>query len=118
MPPTAPSGSSSQAADAYYQWLWAQRLAQNPSERTSILWSGPFWIALWAVILILFFFFYVTYVPRTHRKKGALYGVASFAGSILERIGPPSVFQLVMWFTIFLWALYYLVTTMIEGQIY
>lgn len=113
-----PSGSDSAAAQAYYGWLYGQYLSGIPAPRTEILWTGPFWIALWAVILIAFFYLYARYANRTHRQHGELYGVASFAGSILERIGKIAVFSYAVWGAIVLWALYYIVTHSLFGQVY
>lgn len=118
--PTAvpPSGSDTAAAQAYYNYLYRQYLEAIPAHRTEILWSGPFWIALWAVVLIGFFYLYTRYASYTHRRHGALYGVSSFAGSILERIGPVSRFLRIVWAAIVLWALYFVVTHILFGQIY
>lgn len=113
-----PSGNSTEATHAYYNWLYAQYLGSIPAPRTTIYWEGPFFIALWAVVLIGGFFFLAWFGNRTHRSRGELYGVSSFAGSILERIGPISRFSWVVWIATTLWALYYLVSHVLAGQVY
>lgn len=122
MPPTCdgsiPCGSSSEAAQEYYAWIWSNYLDRIPVPRTSILWSGPFWIAIWSVVLIGFFFFYCWYLNRVHRKEGEMYGVSSFAGSILERIGRVATFSYIVWGAIALWALYFIVAHIAYGQTY
>jgi hypothetical protein len=47
-----------------------------------------------------------------------MYGASSFGGSILERIGPLSMFSWVVWGLIIAWALYFIVTQILYGQIY
>lgn len=113
-----PSGNTSDLAKAFYNYLFAHALGVIPGDRTQILWTGPFWIAFFAFILILFFFFYSRYLQRVHRKKGELYGASSFAGSILERIGSVALFSKLVWTVIVLWALYFIVTQIMYGQIY
>ena len=113
-----PSGNTTEAARAYYDYLLSRALAAIPGDRTQILWSGPAWIAFFAVILVLFFFFYALYLNRVHRTKGELYGASSFAGSILERIGPVSLFSWLVWGLIVAWALYFIVAQILNGQIY
>ena len=113
-----PSGNSSQAAQDFYNYLHAHFLAVIPGDRTHILWTGPIWIAVFAVILVGFFFLYSMYLSRVHRKRGEMYGASSFGGSILERIGPLSMFSWVVWGLIIAWALYFIVTQILYGQIY
>ncbi|MDQ6905220.1 MAG: hypothetical protein M3176_00180 [Chloroflexota bacterium] len=113
-----PSGHDSRATHAYYDWLYGQYLRRIPVPRTHILWSGPLWIALWAVVLIGFFFLFAFRFKQSHRKGGALYGVSSFAGSILERIGPVSWLNWISWAVITLWALYFIVRHSFFGQVY
>ena len=113
-----PSGNDSQHVHQYYDHLQAAYLASIPRDRTQILWSGPFWIAFYAVLLIVFFYIYTRFLLRVHRTKGELYGAASFAGSILERIGPVSVFTWIISAVVTLWAIYFIVTQILYGQIY
>lgn len=113
-----PSGNTSEATQAYYESLYRHYLAGIVTPHTSILWAGPIFIALWAATLILFFFCYTWFARRTHRSHGALYGVSSFAGAILERIGPVSPFSWFVWIIVTLYALYFLVTHLLAGQVY
>lgn len=114
----APSGNDSQTVQRYYDYLYQQSLQKIPEDRTQILWSGPFWIALWAAVLILFFFFYANYFQHAHRESGELYAPVSFAGAILERIGTVALFSKIVWTAIVFWGLYYIVTHILWGQVY
>ncbi|MGE5224298.1 MAG: hypothetical protein ACM3PY_17820 [Omnitrophica WOR_2 bacterium] len=113
-----PSGNTTEAAHAFYNYLWGNYLASIPAPRTTILWSGPIYVALFVIVLTLFFYLYSRYANRVHRNKGEMYGIMSFAGSILERIGPLSVFEYFIWIVLILWVLYYIVTQIISGYIY
>jgi di/tricarboxylate transporter len=113
-----PSGNTTAAAHAYYNYLWAQYLGSIPPDRTQLLWSGIFYEALFLVALTLLFYLYARYALRTHRNRGEMYGIQSFAGSILERMGPMSVLEITIWVILILWVLYYIVTQIIGGYIY
>ncbi|MCB0031502.1 MAG: hypothetical protein KDE28_26510 [Anaerolineales bacterium] len=113
-----PSGNTTAEVKAYYDYLFSQYIQQIPANRTQILWSGPLAIAFWAAVLILFFFLYSYYLNRAHRKRGELYGAVSFAGSILERIGPLSAFSWAVWLGVVLAALYFIVTHILYGLVY
>ncbi len=117
MPPP-PSGHSSQAAQAYYNWLYQNYLGAIPGDRTLLNLTNPGWIALYFVVIAVFFFLYTRYMNRVHRKEGELYGVVSFAGTVLERIGPVGVFTWAVSIGIFLWAAYYWITQILHGQVY
>ena len=113
-----PSGNTSQSAEAIYQHMWAQRFNEIPEDRVHILWLGPFWVLVFAIVLIGFFYLYSLHLQSAHRKHGSLYGVMSFAGTILERIGPVSPFSWVLWVVTTLWALYFIITHILLGQNY
>lgn len=114
-----PTGSNPEAVKAYYDWLLQHHINSIPTNRaTEILGSGPFWIFFWAFVLIAFFFLYSLYLQNVHREKGELYGAASFAGSILERIGPLSFFTWIISAVILFWGLYFIVIQASQGQIY
>ena len=114
-----PTGSNPEAVKAYYDWLIQHYINNIPTGRaTEILTSGPLWIGIWALVLILFFYLYSLHLQNVHREKGELYRAASFAGSILERIGPLSLFTWIVSITVFLWGLYFVVVQTIRGQIY
>jgi hypothetical protein len=114
----APSGNTSQAAQQYYDYIYGQYLKKIPTDRTQIMWSGPFWIAFWAITLILFFFFYSYFFQRVHREAGELYAPVSFAGAILERIGSIALLSKLVWTFITLSGLYYIITHILWGQVY
>jgi len=111
-------GDTTQAAQAYYQYLWSVFLGSIPPDRTKIDWTGLIFIFLFLFIIGAFFYTYVRYALRAHRKRGELYGVQSFAGSILERLGPVEVFTWFIFISSTLWALYYIVTQIIHGYTY
>jgi hypothetical protein len=113
-----PTGSTPAEVEAFYEQLLSNYITQIPTDRTEILWAGPIAIAFFAAVLIGFFFFYSYYFNRSHRSKGELYGAASFAGSILERIGPISIFSWVVWIAVALWALYYIMSLTLNGFTY
>ncbi len=117
MPP-APSGHTSTVVQQYYHWLYANHLAGIPAERTEFLWSGPFYIFLFIFILGGLLFIYSWSTTRAHRSHGELYGVESFGGVILERIGKVDIFTFVIAILMLLWALYFLITQAIWGQVY
>lgn len=116
--PVVPTGNTTQAAHDYYNWMFSRYYAGFPVDKWNIQWSGPFWIGLFAAILILFFFFYAVHFFNAHRQKHALYGVASFAGAILERIGRLSTFSWFITIVLVLWALFFLVKHIVVGQVY
>ena len=113
-----PTGNDTKAAKAYYDYLFSTYFHQMPVLRTDILWTGPFWIAFWAVILIVFFYLYSRYFSSVHRKKGELYGAASFAGAILERIGQVSILNWTIITFLTGVAIYFIVFHILEGFIY
>lgn len=82
------------------------------------MWSGVIYTALFVVALSAFFWFYVRYGLHVHRKKGELYGIQSFAGSILERIGPLSAFDWFIIVVVVAWTLYYIITLTYGGYLY
>jgi hypothetical protein len=113
-----PSGNTSEAAQAYYQYLYQHRLEAVVAPRVDILWQGPFWIAVFGITLIGFFALYAFSLQQVHRKHGEIYGVVSFAGSLLERIGSVSTFDWFVWTATILWAAYFVVTHIVRGQFY
>ena len=117
MPP-APSGATSTIAHQYYAWLYANYFASIPVQKTDFLWSGPFYIFFFLVVLAGLLFFYTWSMSRAHRKHGELYGVVSFGGTILERIGIVEAFTYVSTIIFILWAAYFWITQAIWGQVY
>ena len=113
-----PTGNTTAAAHGFYNYLWANYLQSIAAPRTKILWSGPVYIFIFVVVLTLFFFLYAKYGIRTHRSRGEMYGIMSFAGSILERIGPLSLLEIFFWVVLTVWVLYYIITMILSGYIY
>ncbi len=113
-----PTGNTTAAAHAYYNYLWANYLGSIAAPRTTILWSGIIYEALFIFVLTFMFYLYTRYALRTHRTRGELYGIMSFSGSILERMGPMSVFEIALWVILILWVIYYMVTHILFGYIY
>ncbi len=117
MPPI-PNGNSTKAAHDFYNYLWAYYLKSIPAPRTGILWSGIIYELIFLVVLSIFFLLYVAYANHTRRKKGEMYGVESFAGSILERMGPMSYFEMFIWGVLILWVAFYIVQAVIGSYVY
>ncbi len=117
MPP-APSGHTSAVVQQYYAWLYANGFASIPAQRIFDLWSGPFYIFFFILILAGLLFIYAWWTMYTHRSYGELYGVQSFGGYLLERIGKIEIFTYVFSIIIVLWALYFLITQAIWGSVY
>ncbi len=113
-----PSGNTTQAAHQYYNYLWSVYLGSIPPDRTKILWSGPIYVFIFTFVLVFLFFLYTRYANRVHRTKGEMYGIMSFAGSILERIGPLSAFEVAFDLIIFAWAVYLIVIQVLNGYVY
>ena len=113
-----PTGNDAQTAEAYYDYLTAHALAAIPAPRTEILWTGPLYIALFATVLILFFAGYSLWFQKRTLRHDELYGVISFGGTILERIGAIPAFERLVWLGIVVWALYYMISQAIGGQYY
>ncbi len=113
-----PAGNTNDIAHQYYTYLWQVYEASIPAPRTTILWSGPFYIALFVIVLVLFLYLYTKYANRVHRNRGEMYGVMSFAGSILERIGPVSVFSYFIWLVQILWSVNYIIAAIQHSYIY
>ncbi len=116
MPP-APTGNSSVIAQQYYHWLYANYFASIPAERIFDLWSGPVYIFGFLFVLALSFYLY-SRIAQAHRTHGELYGVESFGGVILERIGPVDMFTFVISVMLILWTLYFLITQALYGAVY
>ena len=120
MNPTIPTGDSTQIVQGYYSYLLStHHLGNIPIHRaTEILWTSPFKIWGWWMVLVVTFFLYTYTFNRVHRRRGELYGATTFAGSILERNGRVS------WFTwwiiggLFLVALYLGVKYIFVGYLY
>ncbi len=115
--PRSPSGHTSAAAQLLYHWQYANYLGSIPPERTVDLWSGPVYLFGFLFILAFALFLYAR-VARAHRKYGELYGVESFGGVILERIGPIDLLTYVTIVTCVLWAAYFFISQIIFGQVY
>ncbi len=115
--PRAPSGHTSAQAQLIYKWLYANYLGSIPGERVQILWSGPFYIFLFLAALGVLLWIYVL-MTNDHRKKGELYGVESFGGMILERIGIIDLLTWAITIVCILWAAYFFISQIIYGQVY
>ncbi len=115
--PHSPSGNTSAAARLLYQWQYANYLGSIPPERTTDLWSGPIYVFGFLFILALSLWFY-SRLSHAHRSRGELYGVESFGGVILERIGPIDVLTYITIIICVLWAAYFFISQIIYGQVY
>ena len=113
-----PTGSDAETAQAYYDLLTAKALQEIPAPRTEILWTGPLWFALFATVLILFFMCYSLWFQHRTLRHDELYGVISFEGRILERIGAIPTFEKVLWAGVVIWSLFLLITQTLGGLYY
>lgn len=113
-----PSGSDSAAAQAVYQDLYAHYLAAIPLQRTEILWSGPGFIALYAIVLVGFVFISVFWLRHLNLSESRLYELTSFGGYLTERIGQVSMFNFVIWTVFALWAAYFAIRHILFGLNY
>ncbi len=119
MPPSGvPSGNTSEAVRAYYTWIWTQYHAAIPLVRINMDWTGPLWIFIFAASITIFWWLYVRFAIRVHRKRGELYGVMSFGGVILERIGPVEVFTWVFSLGMIAWCIYLVWSFIFYGMLY
>ncbi len=115
--PRSPSGHSSAQAQLLYQWLYGNYFGSIPGEKTNILWSGPFYIFLFLVILAVLLWVYIL-MANDHRKHSDLYGVESFGGYILERIGIIDLLTWAITIICILWSAYFFITMLLYGQVY
>jgi hypothetical protein len=113
-----PTGNDAQTAEAYYDYLTAHALQAIPAPRTEILWTGPLWIALFATSLILFFMGYSLWFQHRTLRHDELYGVISFGGTVLERIGAIPLFERFVWGAIVAWALFAMISQALGGLYY
>jgi hypothetical protein len=115
-----PTGNDAATAEAYYDYLLANALAQQAGNapRTEIVWAGPLAIIFFAALLILFFMLYSLYFQQRTRRHDELYGVVSFGGKILERAGAIPLFERVVWSGVVIYAIYVTITDVIFGQYY
>ena len=113
-----PTGNDAQTAEAYYDYLLAHSLEAIPAPRTEILWTGPLFMALFAIILILFFMGYSMWFQHRTLRHDELYGVISFGGTILERIGRIPAFEGVVWGVLVIWTLFEMISQALIGLYY
>jgi hypothetical protein len=113
-----PSGNDPETVAAIYQHLFAQYMERLPGDRTEILWSGPIYVAIYAVALIGFFFALSSWMrPRTGHRP-ALPIITSFAGQLTEKVGGLRRFDWLAWLTVTIWGAYFAVKAMIQGVVY
>ncbi len=115
--PRSPSGHTSAQAHILYNWLYANYLGSIPKERVQDLWSGPFYIFLFLGVMAVLLWVYVL-MANDHRRHGELYGVESFAGYILERIGIIDMLTWAITVVCIIWAAYFFISQIIYGQVY
>ncbi len=115
--PRAPAGNTSAATQLFYHWLYANYFGSIPKERIFDLWSGPMYLFGFLIILAIAIGLYAR-MGYVHRHHNELYGVESFGGVILERIGRVDAFTFVVSLMCVLWALYFVVSQLWYGQVY
>ncbi len=115
--PRSPSGHTSAAVHVFYRWQYANYLGSIPQERVQDLWTGPFYIFLFLVAMAVLLWVYVL-MANDHRQRGELYGVESFAGVILERIGVIDLLTWAITIVCILWSAYFFIAQILYGQVY
>lgn len=118
-----PSGNSTEKALEYYNWIFAEYFRSIPEKAWELQWSGPIFIALWAIVLTGFFFIFAWFFfgpvrGRGSRHRGELYAVVQFNGSLSERVGRISWFSWLVWLSIVAYAAYFWIDHMVNGQVY
>ncbi len=113
----SPSGHLSPQAQLLYKWLYANYYGSIPAERVTDLWSGPIYLFGFIAVLAISLWVY-TRMANAHRRRGELYGVESFGGVILERIGPIDAFTFVISAMCFFWAAYFFIAQILFGNVY
>ncbi|MBF9030960.1 hypothetical protein HKCCE3408_11195 [Rhodobacterales bacterium HKCCE3408] len=111
-------GNDSATAQQVFDNLYAHYLAAIPVERTEILWSGPIYIALYAVVLVVFFWLFAFWLKRTGGSSPRLFELTSFDAILTERIGKIAVFSYVVWAAVVIWAGYFGIKQAVFGLIY
>lgn len=114
-----PTGSSSEVANIYYDYLYGFYFDQMPRNRATQIWSDmPRDVYAWLAIMLVVFWLYAYVFLYTHRGEGDLHETTSYAGSILERGGKVSAFTWVIIAMLFALALFYLVWFIMVGYLY
>lgn len=113
-----PSGNDSAAAQAVYQELYAHYLSAIPLQRTEILWSGPIFIAIFAVTLAAFFFLLAFTLRHVNAREGRLLELTAFAGHLTERVGRLARFSFYVWSAVVIWAAYFAIKHILFGMVY
>ena len=111
-----PSGHDSETVRQLYDHMYAQYYDRYESAWI-VNWSQVGAIFAWGILLITFFALY-SYLQSRPRSRGDLYPPASFASEILERNGVPSLFQFAVWIGTTGWALFFVISHAVHGQIY
>jgi len=112
------NGNDSAAAQAVFDNLYAHYLQSIPVYRIDILWSGPVYIALYSVILIVFFWLLSFWLRRTGGANPRLYRLTSFEGHLTERVGRLALFSYIVWATVIIWAAWFAIKQALYGLIY
>lgn len=119
-----PTGSSSGAAERYFQWLYENYLGGIPNavggipaQWEGVHWGGPF-LQLYAlaVVFVVFFALFARYLNETHRKRVA-YKLSRY-DRVTERHGRFGPFSIAVTLGIVAWALYYPINHVVTGQVY
>lgn len=113
-----PSGNDSQAAHDVFNNLYSHYLAGIPIDRTEILWAGPVYIALYGIMMIVFFFMLSTYLRHVDAPDNKLLELTSFGGHLTERVGKLAPFSFIVWGAVTTWAAYFAIKQMLFGLIY
>lgn len=113
-----PSGNDPETVQAVYQYIFTQYMDRIPVNRTEIMWSGPVYAGIFALVLIGFFFILAFWLRPTRRQRPVLLELTSFAGQLTERVGELRRFDWIVWTTVVLWASYFAVKAVVLGVVY
>ncbi len=111
-----PAGSDDKSVKAYYDYL-AQTDFTGKKETYNINPSAVTWTygSLGLTIIIFYYFIFAWYARQV---SGDLYPVEVYNGYISERGGPVDAFNIAVYVVLGAYMAYYIVITIIFGQIY
>lgn len=112
------NNNDSAAAHRVFDNLYSHYLTQIQVPRTEILWSGPIYIALYATVLIIFFWLFAFWFKRTGGADPRLYHLTAFNSELSERVGDIALFSYLVWAAVVAWAAYFGIKQAVFGLIY
>ncbi|MEJ2013025.1 MAG: hypothetical protein P8X64_12485 [Anaerolineales bacterium] len=117
MNPNVPTGSTTEAVQKYYNYLYQIWLNRIGGQQFTIHWDTIAWVALWIFVLVGFFYIYTRWQRHTRSEKEP-YPVESYNGYIQESNGPVGPFLKLFYVGMFFWVLIMTILNLANGQIY